>query len=204
MQRTGPTDEEIEAARQRSLRRRMSGLGSNLNKAKLFGQAEAAGKEPATLLIDLASQLAVSAEDVRSAVGEYLKKPLRTTVEIYPKDWYDPSQTAMPQYHIVRSGENLTSIANQVGSTAAEVAKLNGMSPNKTIFPGDKLRVPRSKARASKKKKEAVAYVVKKGDTLSSIAARFKVSVGAIERANRIDRKKAIRPGQRLAIPQAP
>lgn len=205
LQHTGPTQQEIEAARQRALRRWMSGLGSNLERAKLFGQAAAGGQEPASLLADLESHLDVTVDDVKNAVREYLGKALRTAVEIYPKDWYDPNQAQMPHYHIVRSGENLTTIAKQVGASADQIAKMNGISPNKTIFPGDKLRVPRGKApRGRAKKDEAIAYVVKKGDTLSSIAQRFKISVGALERANRIDRKKPIRPGQRLAIPRPP
>lgn len=44
-------------------------------------------------------------------------------------------------------------------------------------------------------------YVVKPGDSLSVIAARHKVSVAALTRANGISKKKPIRPGQRLVIP---
>lgn len=46
-------------------------------------------------------------------------------------------------------------------------------------------------------------YVVKPGDSLSVIAAKNKVSVAALTRANGISKKKPIRPGQKLVIPNA-
>jgi LysM repeat protein len=47
------------------------------------------------------------------------------------------------------------------------------------------------------------AYIVKPGDTLGSIAARFGVSAGAIARANGISNPDRIYIGQNLAIPGA-
>jgi LysM repeat protein len=85
---------------------------------------------------------------------------------------------------------------------------MNGIGEKQPIFPGQKLRVPRGSARKSTgsrkqrgRKKEAIAYTVKKGDSLSSIAARHKISVAAILRANRINPKKPLQIGKRLAIP---
>lgn len=43
-------------------------------------------------------------------------------------------------------------------------------------------------------------YVVKRGDTLSRIAAKFNVSVSDIIKWNRLNRRKPIVPGQRLVI----
>jgi LysM repeat protein len=128
----------------------------------------------------------------------------------------------MPRFHIVSSGENLTLIAKRHGSTPQAIAKLNGINEKQSIFPGQKLRVPAgskkpsgapatrgrstgtSAAASPTKKKEALAYQVKKGDSLSSIAARHDISVAALLRANRIDPKKPLQLGQRLAIPVPP
>jgi hypothetical protein len=44
-------------------------------------------------------------------------------------------------------------------------------------------------------------HVVERGQTLSGIAARYRITVTALTRANGIDRKSVIRPGQRLVIP---
>ena len=44
-------------------------------------------------------------------------------------------------------------------------------------------------------------YVVREGDTLSAIAARFDVSEEAIQQANRIDNPNSLFAGQELVIP---
>ncbi|MEZ5435890.1 MAG: N-acetylmuramoyl-L-alanine amidase [Pseudomonadales bacterium] len=51
------------------------------------------------------------------------------------------------------------------------------------------------------KTKPAVIHVVKKGDTLSSIAARYKVSMVAVSDANKL-RNQNVMLGQKLKIPQ--
>lgn len=47
-------------------------------------------------------------------------------------------------------------------------------------------------------------YVVRPGDTLSSIANRFNTTVDVIVRANNIEDPNVIYPGQRLIIPRRP
>ena len=47
-------------------------------------------------------------------------------------------------------------------------------------------------------------YTVKKGDTLGEIAQRFDVSVKAIQRLNGLGKKKLIKPGMNLSIPNTP
>lgn len=46
------------------------------------------------------------------------------------------------------------------------------------------------------------AYVVRDGDTLSGIAARFRTSPGALSVRNRLGDPDVIRPGQRLSVPR--
>jgi LysM repeat protein len=46
-------------------------------------------------------------------------------------------------------------------------------------------------------------YVVVKGDTLSSIAAHYKVKVAALQKANHIADARDLKIGQRLVIPEA-
>jgi membrane-bound lytic murein transglycosylase D len=48
------------------------------------------------------------------------------------------------------------------------------------------------------------SYTVRKGDTLGEIAARFDVSVKALQRLNGLGKKKLIKPGMKLGIPNAP
>lgn len=113
----------------------------------------------------------------------------------------------------VRRGDSLGSIARRYHVTTAQIKAWNGLRSN-MIHPGQKL-VIRTGAKASvsaaksgtssKKSKSrqqsARYYTVKRGDTLSGIAAKYKgVTVTQIKRANNL-RSNNIRPGQRLLIP---
>ncbi len=128
-----------------------------------------------------------------------------------------------PKTHTVKSGESLIGIAKQYGVTAKELAAANNISTKKPIFPGQELTVPKSSQRSKKERaadkdsdknraksnsrsKRAApksitkTYTVKKGDTLSGIAAKHGVSVAALTRENKISRKRNIIPGQKLKI----
>lgn len=113
----------------------------------------------------------------------------------------------------VRRGDSLGSIARRYHVTTAQIKEWNGLRSN-MIHPGQKL-VIRTGAKASvsaaksgtssKKSKSrqqsARYYTVKRGDTLSGIASKYKgVTVTQIKRANNL-RSNNIRPGQCLLIP---
>ena len=53
---------------------------------------------------------------------------------------------------------------------------------------------------AAKKKKKTITYTVKKGDTLSAIAAKYGTTVKAIAAENKISNVNVIRVGQKLKI----
>ncbi len=199
----------LDAAKRRWLNEWLAAHSSNLGQAEYLGWRELLGAADELPGAELQRIERVTAEDVRRAVRDHLGQLRKTSVELYPKEWQDPNQAAMPTFHVVSSGENLTLIARRYGSSVEAIAKMNGINAKQPIFPGQKLRVPRGVAKRGKgsarpAKKEAIAYVVKKGDTLSGIAARHKISVAAILRANRIDPKKPLKIGQRLAIPVPP
>ena len=113
----------------------------------------------------------------------------------------------------VRRGDSLGSIARRYHVTTAQIKAWNGLRSN-TIHPGQKL-VIRTGAKASvsaaksgtaskksnTRQQSARYYTVKKGDTLSGIASKYRgVTVSQIKRANNL-RSNNIRPGQRLVIP---
>ena len=47
-------------------------------------------------------------------------------------------------------------------------------------------------------------HIVAKGETLTSIAKRYKVSVKSLTKANGIAKEATLRVGQKLVIPAAP
>ena len=106
--------------------------------------------------------------------------------------------------HVVRRGETLWSIARRYGTTVQAIARLNGLSNARFIYAGQRLTIPTA-GRAGTGTGQAVAsgaaYTVRRGDTLSAIAARYGTTVNAIVRANGIANPRFIYAGQRLVIP---
>lgn len=121
------------------------------------------------------------------------------------------------QIHKVQRGETLSGIASQYGVSMA-VLRQNNTLKNDVVWVGQRLKVPASgatvaaatpktvaKAKSSKSqpvKRQPVKHQVKRGDTLSAIAARYGVSMSEIERANKI-KSGNVQLGQTLTIPQS-
>jgi LysM repeat protein len=101
-------------------------------------------------------------------------------------------------YHIVRRGETLSSIARRYGTTAWAIAIANGMRNPNYIWAGQRLYIP---CMGGWVPGGVVTYIVRRGDTLYSIARRFGTCVQAIVRANGIRNANYIWAGQRLIIP---
>ena len=117
--------------------------------------------------------------------------------------------------HVVRSGESLWSIASLYGVSVGALKALNGLSGD-IILPGQTLSIPAASSGgsgsgvnfgvpsqpASRASSCNSGYVVKPGDTLSSIASRCGVSVRLLREVNGIS-GSAIYRGQTLRIPSS-
>ena len=117
------------------------------------------------------------------------------------------------QYYKVRRGDNLGSIARKYRTSVAYLRELNDFSRKKTIRVGQKIvvpdRTPLQERKSTKEKKKSSStvtsskfYVVKKGDSLASIADRYNVSVLELSKHNNIQKKSKLRAGVRLSIPK--
>lgn len=194
----GLRPEELAAAEAALRQRRAEELASNLGKARALSAGVLEGREPAEVLdVAAGASSEVSNVELARAVREYLQTRRRTVIEVYPKGWADPWQTPMPVYHLVSAGETLLRIAAQHDTTVEVIAKMNNLDPKKPIYPGQNLKVPRSRATSVK----AVVHTVRSGDTLTAIARKFNVTVQSLAEANGIDPKRPIRPGDELRIP---
>ena len=109
--------------------------------------------------------------------------------------------------HTVRSGDTLWGISRRYGMSVNELARANGISTKSTLRPGQKLAVRPQDFRsgaatqvASSGEPRQIDYKVRKGDTLSSIARRFAVSVRDLQAWNELQDSTSIHAGQRLTI----
>jgi membrane-bound lytic murein transglycosylase D len=103
----------------------------------------------------------------------------------------------------VRPGDSLSSIARKYGISQADLRRWNGLS-SKRISVGQRLVLtPPSGAKSSIKRtsNEKVTYRVRRGDTLSSIARHFDVSIESLKASNHLSSGKII-VGQVLTISQ--
>lgn len=93
--------------------------------------------------------------------------------------------------YTVQSGDSWWSIAAKHGLSMYALASRNGKTIYTVIHPGDKLTISGQTATR--------AYTIRRGDTLSGIASRLGVSVGALATRNHISNPNRIYAGQRLS-----
>lgn len=102
----------------------------------------------------------------------------------------------------VRRGDNLTKIADRNGMGLEELCDLNGIDPRRPIHVGQRLRVRTGKMSGGD---DVETYVVRRGDTLSTIAERAGMSLTALRSLNSLPRDAStIRVGQRLQVVAGP
>src|SRR5690554_6208159 len=101
--------------------------------------------------------------------------------------------------YTVKKGDTLSHIAKRFGTTVNELVRLNNIKNPNLIYPGQKLKI---KGTASNKNNsKAQYYTVKKGDTLSHIAVRYKTSVSNLIKLNpSIKNPNLIYPGQKIRV----
>lgn len=131
--------------------------------------------------------------------------------------------------HVVRSGESLWSIAQAYGVGMRNLASWNAMAPGDTLSVGRELVIWTSAAAAeaaaasspapvtttaqaslvstsssagfaATNRMREITYVVRRGDSLSSIARRFRVTVDKLVEWNAGAAGKYLQPGQRLKM----
>jgi len=118
-----------------------------------------------------------------------------------------PEDRLVFERHAVRRGETLARIAHRYGTTVRAIQDANRMGRSTVIHVGQSLTIPgrfvsdAPLAEVAQGEREPVHHRVRRGETLSRIAARYGVSVTAIQRANRLRSVNRIAVGQSLVIP---
>jgi LysM repeat protein len=102
--------------------------------------------------------------------------------------------------HVVKRGENLYRIALRYGTTVRAIAARNGIRNPSRIYVGQRLVIP-TQPGGGHPGRGGWWYLVRRGDTLFSIARRYGTTVWALQRANNLANPNCIYAGQRLWIP---
>jgi LysM repeat protein len=100
--------------------------------------------------------------------------------------------------YTVKSGDSLSAIAIKYGTTYQELAKYNNISNPNLIKVGQQIKIPSGKVTITSPDK---IYVVKRGDTLSSIAAKYGTTYQELAKYNGISNPNVIKVGQQIKIP---
>ncbi len=104
--------------------------------------------------------------------------------------------------YTVQRGDTLFKIARRLGTTTAELARLNSLADPNRIYTGQVLSIAASGDCAPTSIPTGTqVHVVQRGETLSRIAARYGTTVAAIAAANGITNPSHIYTGQTLVIP---
>jgi peptidoglycan lytic transglycosylase D len=161
---------------------------------------------------------------------DYALKVPAGTAEQFRKRLADasPDDLTTLNWHTVRGGETLTTIARKLRVSKTELAAANALSTRARVSAGQKLIIPRAPATLLATRTERTApaitasrpvsgtgsvpdaartnvssaptyYKVKRGDTLSKIAQLFNTSVEKIRSLNRLH-GNTITPGARLLV----
>jgi len=142
------------------------------------------------------------------------KELLLTEYAKIPEDQRYTEKITYSRYR-AKKKDTITSIARKFSTTPEKLAELNGLKSTSRLrgknllVPVQLASAPAPKAVASEPaKSEQQAeirelykyYTIKKGDTLYSLAKRFKVTTAILSTWNNLTEKVALRPGRRIIV----
>lgn len=133
-------------------------------------------------------------------VGQKLKIPTRRLVASKKSSSKRALAKTNKEFHVVRKGQSLASIARLYGLKLSDFKELNDIQGNPVIHPNQKLRIKVPAALS-----EGLAntyYTVRKGDTLISIANKYNISLPKLMKKNSMDFQTVLLTGTRLIIPK--
>ena len=140
-------------------------------------------------------------------IPESWHKDLDNMISLHPAD-IELKEVSPYKYreYVVKNGDSLTSIAGGFGISVTDLKNANGLSSDKVRI-GMKLIIPDSQipmrvVRVSPNLNDISNYVVKKGDTLSIIASKYRVSIKDLKSANNL-KSNEVEIGMKLIIPDS-
>jgi len=160
-------------------------------------------------LIYAGSTLAIPGASAPAAVNQ---APIVPVAEVTPSA---PSPApATPGTHVIKAGDTISKVAATYGVSTQAILTANGLGWSSVIYPGRLLSIPTTSAPAAVTQVPIVpavsitpitanpgTHVIASGETLSSIATKYSVSVQGILNANGLTWSSIIYGGRSLVIP---
>jgi len=152
-------------------------------------------------LSQIASMFGTTTRQLQKLNG--LKNPNRIKkgqrLRIRPKD---TQKDRVFTQHKVKKGETLSYLADKYGVSVSAIMEANHLTNKHRVIAGQHLLIP-SKRSGKSTIEKITLYTVKKGDTISDLAMKFKTSPQSIKKLNGLRNLHYIKPGQKLKIPTA-
>ena len=117
-----------------------------------------------------------------------------------------PTSQQLPATHKVRRGETLGLIAQRYRSSVTAIAQANQIQDVHRLREGQDLLIPSAGGNSSARSVEPTSqqlpatHIVRRGDSLSRIAVRYRVSIRDLLLWNNLEVDQIIHPGQRIRI----
>ena len=117
-----------------------------------------------------------------------------------------PTSQQLPATHKVRRGETLGLIAQRYRSSVTAIAQANQIQDVHRLREGQNLLIPSAGGNSSARSVEPTSqqlpatHIVRRGDSLSRIAVRYRVSIRDLLLWNNLEVDQIIHPGQRIRI----
>ncbi len=106
-----------------------------------------------------------------------------------------PGEVTGSEY-TVKAGDSVARVADFHGVSQDDLRAANGLNKTASVRIGQKLVIPHELRSGAIR-----GHVIKKGDTLASIAKKHKVSIKALSTANKLTKSSKLKLGRTLIIP---
>lgn len=117
-----------------------------------------------------------------------------------------PDQNELQVYK-VKKGDTFSTLARKFRTSSAYLREINDFARKKKLRAGQRIFVPDRTPLQEKRPVVAAKdgsryYIVKAGDSLSSIAEKYKVTVEDLKKINKFNRKTVLKSGTRIQLPE--
>ena len=117
-----------------------------------------------------------------------------------------PDQNELQVYK-VKGGDTFSTLARKFKTSSAYIREINDFPRKRKLRAGQRIFVP-DRTPLQEKRPVVVAkdggryYIVKSGDSLSSIAEKYKVTVADLKKINKFNRRTVLKSGARIQLPE--